>query len=151
MKIRVRDARPRDIGLFRKLWIQYLNESIKAGALVTANDKTLATYEALFEHYVTGELPGIVLFVADKAVLVAGAPISSFDYTQPTAFGWGLYVETDARRQGVATEMVKVAKEKLKERGFTVVNFIVLNNEGGLEFATKIGGEAQSANFVGEL
>lgn len=117
-KIKIRDAKLRDVGLFTKLWKQYLESNEKLGAAITAAERNLVTPAFLFEQYVSGRLSGIVLFVADYAVLMAGEGPAPIDYNcGKVAIIWGLYV-MDGKDEGIGAEIVQTALRVLKQKGF---------------------------------
>jgi len=135
-KIRVRNSKPRDLGLFRKLWKQYLTENEKAGSTVAATDKNMAAPEALFNAYTNEDLSGIVLFVGDYAVLMAGD--NQVDHNSRTAMLWGLYVEESRRKNGVGTLLIEEAKKQLKAAGYsTVLTVFGAQNEAAGNIANK--------------
>lgn len=117
-KIRVREAKSRDIGLFRKLWTAFLTENEKNGAIVRASEKNVAVYERLFNLYVEGKAAGVVLFVADHSVLMWGDGGSPFEATAKVAQAWGTYVKEDKRKTGIAKAMRTEALKKLHALGF---------------------------------
>lgn len=94
-RIRVRKAKIRDIGLFKKLWIKLLDKQSLEGSIVLSNEKTMDFYEKLFNAYVEGILEGIVLFVADKGVLMWGDSASLRDYPGKFIVDWGVYINSD--------------------------------------------------------
>jgi len=117
-KIKIRDAKPRDVGLFNKLWKAYLESNEKLGAAITTSDRNLAMPQFLFEQYVSRKLSGIVLFVADYAVLMAGEGASPIDYNcGKVAIIWGVHVQ-DGKDDGVGAEIVQTALRMLKQQGF---------------------------------
>jgi hypothetical protein len=89
-RIRVREAKARDIGLFKKLW----GEMLEKQDSVIESDSGL--YEDLFTAYTEGRLDGIVLFVADRGVLMWGSPVSPLKYPDNPVVAWGMYAFGDA-------------------------------------------------------
>lgn len=135
-KIRVRNSKPRDLGLFRKLWKQFLTENEKAGSTVSATAKNMETPESLFKVYTDGDVQGIVLFVGDYAVLMAGD--TQIEHTGRTAMLWGLYVEESRRKNGVATLLIEEAKKQLKAAGYnSVLTVFGAQNEAAGQIANK--------------
>ena len=57
---RVRVAKPRDVGLFRKLWKLFLEEQKEMGGVILPNEQNLEIFTNLFKIYnppiVTGKL-----------------------------------------------------------------------------------------------
>jgi len=86
-------------------------------------DENMAVYEQIFNMYVSGEEPGVVLFVGECAVAMWGTPGETGIKTEldPVANGWGIYVSPDQRGADISTKFVDVAKEKLKELGFKAI------------------------------
>jgi hypothetical protein len=117
-KIRVREAKPRDIGLFKKLWAEHLEASAKAGSIIAATEKTLDVYVKLFNMYLAGDYEGVVLFVADKGVLMygdAGAPLEHVHGRMVT--DWGHY-STSGAPEGLEDALQTHAQAWAVEHGF---------------------------------
>ena len=111
-KIRVRNAKASDHGLFRKLWMGLLEQQVKEGSIVGATDATLAFYERLFNSYINSDFDGIVLFVADRGVLMWGASGTHVSYPGKTATAWGAYIApetSEAVRDAMVAEADKWA------------------------------------------
>jgi len=139
-KIRVRDAKPRDIGLFKKLWRSNLEENEKAGSIVASTEKNLASVEATYNFYISGELEGFAFFVGDYGVLLVGTTGAAAEYNcGKTAMLWGMFIREDKRKGGVATALIEEAKKRLKAAGFdsVIVPFTVSNEAAG-SFALKL-------------
>lgn len=112
-KIRVREAKARDIGLFKKLWQDGIEES-------DSGKGSTVFFEELFDQYVeSGE--GFILLVADKGVLIAGEAKTQFEAVGTIAQIWGIYVSKDFRGQGIELAMLNEAKSKLKSQGHATV------------------------------
>ena len=143
-KIRVRSARPRDLGLFKKLWMEHLKEQSELGNLVEASDFNLEVYSNIFKMYVDPDsemkLDGVVLFVADKAVSMWGSPGDVLETKLGViAQGWGHYVTPDDRRAGIATAMMTEMFKKLREKGFdTVMGGLIEDDEAGTKTMSKV-------------
>ena len=139
-KIRVRDAKPRDIGLFKKLWRANLEENEALGSIVASTEKNLATVEATYNLYTSGELDGFAFFVGDYGVLLVGATGAAVEHNcGKTAMLWGMFVREDKRKGGVATALVTEAKKRLKAAGFdTVLSPFTVSNEAAGSFALKL-------------
>lgn len=146
MKIRVREAKLRDKGLFRKLWSQLLEDQYEKGSQVLPSENNLDIYEVIFEKYVSGEFPGVVLFVAEDAVLMWGhTGQEALETKDKIATGWGTYVGPKLRGKGASKELRKVACEKLKELGFEIVMGTTLTgNEEGEVSTEKFGFKKQA-------
>ena len=128
-KIRIREAKPRDTGLFRKLWKAYLESNEKAGSAVCPTDKNIIGPEGLFARYVkdpsvegwVSPLDGVVLFVADYAIFMAGQAGTNIDYNcGKVANLWGVYVQPG---KDVGDQLVAEGLKRLKEKGFDTVLF----------------------------
>ena len=132
--IRVREAKERDLGLFRKLWMGLLEEQEAKGSTTKATKKTLAVFENIFQAYVEGKYEGIVLFIADKAVLMWGDSGVGIDYSKgKIASGWGTYVALDARKKGLSKAIRKRGNELLKEKGFSGITGHVIKDDEAAE------------------
>ncbi len=119
-KIRVREAKFRDLGLFKKLWAGLLEQQEKEGSHIVANEQSLCLYEGLFRAYVEQGMEGFVLFVADKGVLMWGETNAPLDYGGKAAMVWGCYVVPGAPVE-IANALSLRAMERAKEHEFTVL------------------------------
>jgi len=118
-KIRIRAAKPRDRGLFKKLWKAFLEEECKGGGIILPTEENLEVSAVLFDSYMDGSFDGVVLFVADKAVLMWGDPGWTFETSLgKAALFWGIYVDPEYREKDIANELTKAAVDKLKALGF---------------------------------
>ena len=136
MKLRVRVATKRELGLFRKLWKKFLTNQLEHGGDIAPSPHNMSLYDNMFNHYTENPDDGVILFVAEGAVLMWGsAGDSPFDSLQGrVATAWGVFVDEDLRGQGVGKLMREKAKELLKEQGFdTVLGYVLNGNEHGLK------------------
>lgn len=153
-KIRVREAKVRDIGLFKKLWMKFLEAQHESGSLILPTEKNLDFAVGLFKSYVDEDLPaetrseGVVLFVSDVAVLFYGDINLPYDVSigKKVAYGWGYYVEPEHRGKGILKEMQKYALEKLSNMGFDAILGNTMEGDTRGEEAWK-----RSASHVGEV
>lgn len=150
-KPKVRAAKIQDKGLFRKLWKEFLEHEVSQGGNILPTDKNLDVYCNIFEKYVNGELPGVVSFIAEDAVLMwgsSGAPV--FDTNiDPIAQGWGTYVRERARGKGYSRRIREVSLKRLEslkwndgeeEKKFKhLYGSAQANNEAGIESARSLG------------
>jgi len=117
-RIRVREAKARDIGLFKKLVMEALLEQEKEGSIMRAGDRTLDVSEKLFHMYLDEDLEGVILFVADRGVLLWGDAASLMDSSLGKVItAWVTYVVPDSP-EGVREALHQHAEEWAKERGF---------------------------------
>lgn len=147
-KIRVREAKPRDIGLFKKLWKDFLVEQQSLGSIVKGDsDRTNEVYSNVFNMYV-GEEPsyqGVVLFIGEIAVVMAGDNGIDAEFTIGTrpANVFGVYVAPDHRGKGLATKLYEEAFKRLKTMGFDAVYGTIINdNVGSVKTLEKAAGNA---------
>jgi len=114
-KIRVREAKIRDKGLFRKLWMELLQKQEKEGSIIKPSAQTMEVYDLLFEAYLEGKFEGIVLFVADRGVLMCGDAASPFDYHAGRMLTfWGVFTTSDEDKSiqsALMNHVVSWAKE----------------------------------------
>lgn len=153
-KVRVRKATPRDKGLFRKLWADYLDHQHKAGSFVLANDHNLSVFEGIFDLYTQELQPGIVLFIAEDAVLMWGK--SSDDLIETNlgtiAQGWGTYIKPESRGNGLSKSIREEGKRLLKEMGFdAVIGTGLINEETSLNSAFEHGWDRHSVLGICKL
>jgi ribosomal protein S18 acetylase RimI-like enzyme len=120
--IRVRDAKVRDIGLFRSLWSRCINELKDKDKFPSSSVKdSMEFFENLFNLY-TESSDGFVLFVADKGVLVAGKAEAEKD----TAQIFGVYVAPNDKSQEISKALLGEAKSRLEENKYSVVTLAIL-------------------------
>jgi GNAT superfamily N-acetyltransferase len=148
-KVRVRKAKPRDLGLFRKLWQKFMEDNYELGHLVLPSKQNLDVACIYFDKYVSGEAEGIVLFVANDAVLMWGDDLSPIETRlEKPAQGWGVYVAPQRRRQGVSMIMREEGKKMLIEMGFThVTGSTTLQNNPSYDSSVKLGFVDQPIRF----
>lgn len=154
MKIRVRNGKPRDLGLFLSMWRKYLENEYAQGSGVPATDENMEVYCDIFNLYVSGEEPGVVLFVAECAVFMFGTAGTSRLQSErdPVANGWGVYVDPDHQGQGIADALYTQAHKQLKELGFkTVGGHCYLENEAAAAVLEKQGYKKIQYVMVREL
>ena len=129
-KIRVREAKPRDIGLFKKLWREFLIEQQQMGSVVVGDsDRNLEIFTNIFRMYVDPDVPedakydGIVLFISEVAVMMAGDPGTNIEMSiaHKPANVWGLYVVPDQRGKALGLKLYQDGFKRLKEMGFDLV------------------------------
>lgn len=143
-KIRVRKAKERDLGLFRKLWKPYMEEENGGGNPVQGSDRNVAFYEQLFKKYTSGEWPGCCLFVGEDGVLLWGyggqRPLDLDWDAARLAHGWGVYVRPESRKNGISRALYEAGREEMRQLGFErVMGEINLNNEAGVRAAEEGG------------
>lgn len=118
-KIRVREAKARDLGLFRKLWAEFLQDQAGKGAKVADSARSLRFFEKLFDIYAAGAFEGTVLLVADKGILMWGDAGSPVEYKDgKTAMAWGSYVVPVENEAAIYEALETKAIEVLLEQGF---------------------------------
>ena len=140
--IRVREAKIRDKGLFRKLWKAFLEEMYKKGGKATylPTETNLDLFETIFEAYTNKQFPGIVLFVGEDAVLMwgdSGAIVFETEFGKQ-AVAWGTYVSPEFREMGISEQMTETAVQKMKALGFDwVTTAVLLDDEEGRKATDK--------------
>lgn len=138
---RVREAIERDKGLFRKLWGEFQKESHEMGHWVLPTKANLDVATFFFEQYTTKQAEGIVLFIANDAVLMWGTDMSPVETVfEKPAQGWGIYIKPERRREGLSLLIRDAGKEKLSSMGFThVVGSTPHKNEASYQSSLKVG------------
>ncbi len=139
-KIRVREAKPRDLGLFRKLWQECIDES-------TYGPGTMPIFEELFNACVEAD-NGFVLLVADKGILIAGEAEAQFESASPAAQIWGIYVAKGARDKGVASAMLEEAKLRFKTLGHSAAAIALSPNQEVVAAVEKAGFKPFMTQYV---
>jgi len=136
---RVRNAKEGDRNLFRKLWKDYLTEAYNSkDSEIQPDDFNLDRYSMFFDFFVSGQLPGIVLFIGDSAVLMWGGfgDNDPFHMDSKRAVGFGTYVKPEARRRGYSMLIRAEGKKQLKDMKFdSVVGEI---KHGGTDFDKRV-------------
>src|SRR5574338_277088 len=141
-KPRVREAKPGDRSLFKKMWTELLEDQNKKGFPVKATENNVEVYAKIFDAYVGGRLKGIVLFIAEDAVLMWGERgVDIFDTEWDDAGqGWGTYVRARARKKGYSKLIREVAVKKMKELGIKMVlGTGIHGNDEGVTSGQKFG------------
>lgn len=135
---RVRHAKPGDRNLFRKMWLDYLTESYGTkDSEIQPDDFNIDRYSLFFDLYVSGQLPGIVLFIGEAAVLMwGGIGEDPFHMDTKRALGFGTYVKPEARRKGYSKMIRQAGVLLLRELGFeTVIGEV---KHGGKDFDIRV-------------
>lgn len=140
-KVRVRKAKERDKGLFRKLWQRFMEDNFEMDGLILPTKNNLDVANFYFDKYVSGEAEGIVLFVANDAVLMWGDDLSPIETRlEKSAQGWGVYVAPERRRQGVSMVIREEGKKMLRNMGFThVLGSTTEKNDPSYQSSVKVG------------
>lgn len=123
-KIRVREARERDKGLFHKLWKELLLEQQENGSIVRGDsEKNIEIFTNVFKSYTDSSEDGVVLFIGEIAVLMAGNPGNEVELTigRRPARNWGMYVVPDQREKNIETKLYEAGFKRLREMGFDVI------------------------------
>ena len=134
MRLRVREAKPRDLGLFKKLWVQFMENQQAYDADVGVTERNIELYCNMFDHFVNNPEDGIVLFIGENAVLMWGSAGDSPFETNcgRTATAWGVFVEDKLRGKGAGDLLRQHAKKVLYDRGFdTVLGCVLKDNIHG--------------------
>jgi GNAT superfamily N-acetyltransferase len=131
-----------DRGHFLRLWRQFMEEEAMYGSRVEPTDGNLLEYLRLFDSYVRGSLFGFCLLAQGDqdpepvACLLGGeTPPGGLSLTLShgkAATLWGVYVEPEHRRKGLAGRLQDRAKVEAREMGFKVtVSGVLASNEAG--------------------
>jgi GNAT superfamily N-acetyltransferase len=152
---KVRLAKPRDKGLFKKLWKELMEEEYKKGDPVTVlpTDKNLEIFCYLFDQYTSGTVPGFVLFWREDAMTMRGFNGTAFDTEDGDKYqSFGFYVREAFRNQGIGKLLETEADKICKERGMNVViGTIRQDNEPSLKACQEIGWKIHSYVVVRDL
>jgi ribosomal protein S18 acetylase RimI-like enzyme len=156
MSIHVRLATAEHKPTFFHLWKAFMQIHEKQGAGILATDKSLAVYEALFDAYVSGAMPGVAILAYDDkqacGALLNGhvPPGLPFDFTDVRrSTGWGVYVDKSHQRQGIGKMMYLRAAEFLKRKGIDeVYDYTLVSNPAGARLLDAIGFEPREHLYV---
>lgn len=122
-QIRVREARERDLGLFRKLQAEFAEDPENEGTLVKYEEENCEFFDALFNMYVDSS-HGFVLFVAEWGMIVVGALRSEAKFKMgDIANVWFAYVSQAGQKNGIEEALFEAAIEKVKEQGYNGITF----------------------------
>jgi ribosomal protein S18 acetylase RimI-like enzyme len=154
--IRIGEARMQDKRKFFHLWKAFMQINEKQGSDILATDQSLRVYEAIFDAYVSGRVPGVALIAYDGkqacGALLNGAPLweSPFDTADgPHSQGWGTYVEKSHYRQGVGVKMCDLAAKLLKRKGMVEVrDMTLIDNQAGVALLDAIGSKPVQYMYV---
>ena len=149
-KIRVRRAKPQDRKLFLKLYKEHLESVQYEPGRALPTERNLEVIGRVFDSYVSGELDGVVLLVAQDAMLMhgeQGEPLLETNLGR-TATGWGIYVRENLRGRGVIQKMYKRSKTLLREMGFDHVYGCVSVDTGPGRRATEKAGFKGSSLLI---
>ena len=140
--MRVRKAKPQDRKLFLRLYKEYLEETVDTPGAILPTDENLILYGNIFDSYVSGELQGVVLLIAQDAFLIHGelGPAVFETNLGRVANGMGTYVREELRGKGASQAMFKRSKRLLREMGFdTLVGGVDAERGGGRKATEKAG------------
>lgn len=121
--MRVRQAKPNDKKLVMRLASNYLMAVKDIPGAFALTNRTLATFDALFDLYVERKFDGVVLLVAQDAFLMQGeGPDNPYDTNfGKTAWCWGAFASGKLEDEGVYLKMQQRALVLLKAMGFDTV------------------------------
>jgi len=122
-KIRVREAKPRDLGLFRKLQAEFSADPDNEGTLVKYEPETYEFFDGLFNLYVEDD-SGFILFVGEWGMIVAGALRAEAKFKMgDVANIWFAFVSTEGRDSGIEEALFEETMKRLQEQGYNGVTF----------------------------
>lgn len=124
---------------FEGLLSVYLYELREAGSEIRPTDRTFNFWMSLFDAYVDGSMPGVVLLSVDETphligFSMAGAMPLPYDTDfGNSAFGWGTFVLPLYRRERIGSELRESLMAALEALGFdTVLGGVHISNRAGL-------------------
>ena len=127
----LRLATYQDRPTFLRLWRPFMEEEARHGGQVEATDGNLLEYLRLFDSYTRGSLFGICLLAQGDpntppvgCLLGGEAPPGGLNLTLShgkAATLWGVYVEPQARRKGLAGRLQDRGQLEAGRLGFDVV------------------------------
>jgi GNAT superfamily N-acetyltransferase len=109
---------------FKELWQRFAEQQFEEGSLQLPNEHNLDLHVDMFDCYVKGTIPGLVLLVSDgnrdvgvhmEGELVGGFELSIGRYTML----WGDYLLPEYRGQGHSHKIHKAAMDWTYEQGYT--------------------------------
>ena len=121
--IRVREAKSRDLGLFRKLQAEFSEDPDNANTLVKYEEDTHEFFDELFNMYVESD-NGFVLFVGEWGMIVAGALRTEAKFQMgDVAAVWFAYVSKEGRDQGIEEALFEEMIKRIQEQGYNGITF----------------------------
>jgi len=140
-----REATAADRGEFLTLWTEFLKETEGFGGAHTPDRETLGDVRALFDAYVGGSRFGMCTLYEPEGLGPQGAGFCGEGWgvgaIRPqkwgrVAWGWGIYIRPEFRRQQVAHKLHIHIARGLKDLGFdTVVGNMLVGNEAAIQSA----------------
>jgi ribosomal protein S18 acetylase RimI-like enzyme len=121
--IRVREAKARDLGLFRKLQAEFSDDPDNANTLVKYEEETHEFFDSLFNMYVESD-NGFVLFVGEWGMIVVGALRGEAKFQMGSVANvWFAYVSEEGRDAGIEEALFKEALSRVKDQGYNGITF----------------------------
>jgi GNAT superfamily N-acetyltransferase len=138
MSLEIRRATIKDRATFLGLWKEFMLEQEKLGSPVRVTDDNLRLYANLFESYEIGSLFGACLLAYQKdrpvgLILAGEQPPGGLPLE--TKYGksatlWGVYVQPEYRRQGIAKKLQDAGPTVLRTMGFkTLFSSLIYGSE----------------------
>lgn len=115
-----RYAAQKDRHLFEGHLRAYLDEMAANGSEVIPSDRTVGFYMSLFDAYISGDEPGVVV-IDEDGTSIAGHVLPFDTITGKTATGWFTFVSPDARGRGLAGRLRALLRQRLVSRGFKAI------------------------------
>lgn len=146
--IRVREAKPRDLGLFRKLQGEFFDDPENSGAVAQNNSEF---FDTLFHTLVESD-DGFILFVAEKGMIVVG-PVHTDAKLRFNKLGniWTAVVSADSRDLGIEMALFVEAKKLAMDKGYDGLSFASPSVGTWSEVAEDSGFEPLMIHYLLEL
>jgi len=115
-RVIVRRAMMQDLGQFKVLWAEFLEDQAKRGDLILPNEHNLAIAVSMFRAFVSGEVLGLVQFLnvggEDVGVYMEGELLGGYQLTiGKYTMLFGVYYRPDYQGEGYSHLMYEKAME----------------------------------------
>lgn len=156
--MKVRLATTDDLRQFDCLWMEYLQENLKAGDTTLNSKNNRAFFHRVARHYMTYPKLGCVVMAFDgkvpAGVVMWGAFIGDALETTlgKVAHGWGTFVRPKYRGEGLSSKMRGLAEDHLRaQRIRSLLGTVLPSNIPGLRSVEARGFKQTSMNVVLDL
>ena len=139
-----RRAMTQDLGTFKKLWMEFLEDQYKKGGLVLPNKHNIDRAAEQFRAYVSGDVLGIVLFLnvngEDVGVHMGGEMLGGLEFSIGRyTMLWGVYYRPEHKGKGYTHLLYQVMAEWLKKHGINgTVTSVLTGNATVTEVIAKV-------------
>jgi hypothetical protein len=130
----IREATSDDYPLFLRLWMAFIEDQHSQGGDIRVTPKNVQFFSLLFGAYTQGLRKGVVLIGGNNwGISMWGEdladPMLESKYA-PFARGWGTYIESDHRREGLGNALREYGRDCMRKMGFKYIGGNLLATNG---------------------